>query len=366
LWQVKAAELVDLAHQQLLDVPDQLAYLAGRGLPREAVEKYRLGYLPRDLFRERSAWGLPADLKDDGTPKKLFIPAGILIPWSLDGSIHRIRIRKQTVRDSRDPRYYWLPGSGNDIICLNPSARAHVVVESDLDGLLIDWLAGDIVATVPLGSCSTHPKVTAFASLQESLCILVALDFDTPVWNEQKQRLIAPGAESCAWWSRTFPDTWRRWPVPVGKDPGEAWQQGADLRAWVLDGLPPVFRVRAPAPAMVSSAPEPAETPAPASDSLADSVRELVAHDGRRYHITDNRDAYDRLVASGEIVFDSAEIRLIIQSGANRSQAGRFLDAKQTFPGIRVAAVRPDDSNGNQPSASPRYQGKYMRPGTGN
>lgn len=364
-WQAKAAELVAQAHQQLLASPDQLSYLAGRGLPREAVEKYRLGYLPRDLFRERSAWGLPPELKDDGVPKKLYIPAGILIPWSVGDGIHRIRIRKQAVRDKKDPRYYWLPGSGNDIICLNPTARAHVVVESDLDGLLIDWLAGDIVATVPLGSCSTHPKASAVASLKESLRILVALDFDTPVWNEQKQRPIAPGAESCAWWSRAFPDTWRRWPVPVGKDPGEAWQQGYDLRAWILAGLPPVFRVQAPAP----SAPVAIDAPAPCQPApveLESSVCTMVAHGGRTYHITDNRAAYDRLVSAGEIVFDSAEIRLVVSSGADKKQAALILAAKKTFPGVRVSGALLDDHGATHSEPSPRYRGKFARTGTGN
>lgn len=104
----------------------------------------------------------------------------------------------------------------------------------------------------------------------------------------------------------------------------------------------------------------------PQSPGLSDVVRELVAHDGRTYHITDNRTAYDQLVASGQIVFDSSEIRLVIQSGADRAQASSFLDAKQTFPGIRLSAVRPDGDTDNQPATAPRYHGKYMRTGTGN
>lgn len=252
LWQQKAVALVDYAHQQLLENAEQLEYLSSRGLPLGAVEKYRLGYLPEYLYRERASWGLPEEISDKtGKPKKLWFPQGIVIPWpdqSGSGSIHRIRIRKQAVRDSKDPRYHWLPGSGNDIICLNPSARGHVVVESDLDGLLIDWLAGDIVATVPLGSCSTKPKACAFESLQKSLCILLALDFDKPQWNEHLERLVAPGAEACGWWSKTFPDTWKRWPVPDGKDPGEAFKAAVDVRRWVLDGLPPALRVAVATP----------------------------------------------------------------------------------------------------------------------
>lgn len=314
LWQQKAAALVSYAHQQLLGNQEQLDYLAGRGLPRPAVEKYRLGYLPETIYRPRQAWGLPEELNDQGQPKKLWIPQGIVIPWADpagSGSIHRIRIRKQTLRDpQKDPRYHWLPGSGNDIICLNPEARAHVIVESDLDGLLIDWLAGDLVATVPLGSCSTRPKATAFESLQKSRRILVALDSDEPKWNEQKQRETAPGAEACGWWSKTFPETWKRWPVPDGKDPGEAFQAGVDLRQWVLDGLPPALRVEV---AELQKTTRPAENqPAPEPPSVAPvTVLKVGSH---QLHITDHQPTWQALMDEGKAAYSNHELQRLTRA----------------------------------------------------
>jgi len=371
-WQQKAAAMVEHAHQQLLNTPDQLAYLAGRGLPREAVDKYRLGYLPEDLYRERSAWGLPEEISDKtGKPKKLWIPQGIVIPWFTlagNGSIHRIRIRKQRVRDAKDPRYHWLPGSGNDIICLNPEAKAHIIVESDLDGLLIDWLAGDLVATVPLGSCSTRPKVFAFESLQKSRRILVALDFDKPQWNEQKQRMIAPGAEACGWWSKTFPDTWKRWPVPDGKDPGEAFQVGINLRQWVCDGLPPALRVEVKAPVVSAASPQAsviqdnsgadvhaADTECGKENSKAATVYSMAAEDGRAFYVTDDQAAYARLVSESKVVFTMKEIDLIKQLGTDKETARRFLDIKQMFPGISVSEIGPIPEK----TEKPQYQGRF-------
>ena len=38
-------------------------------------------------------------------------------------------------------------------------------------------------------------------------------------------------------WKRTYPNA-KRWPVPIGKDPTEAAQEGLNLRAWVMAGLP--------------------------------------------------------------------------------------------------------------------------------
>jgi hypothetical protein len=358
LWQQKAAALVEHAHQKLLDNPDQLAYLAGRGLPREAVEKYRLGCLPEELYRDRAAWGLPEEISEKtGKPKKHWIPQGIVIPWADpagSGSIHRIRIRKQALRSEKDPRYHWLPGSGNDIICLNPSARAHVIVESDLDGLLIDWLAGDLVATVPLGSCSTRPKATAFESLQKSRRILVALDFDKPQWNEQKQRMVAPGAEACGWWLKNFPDTWKRWPVPNGKDPGEAFQAGVDIRQWILDGLPPAMRVEVKAPVVTTQAETVTKTAEPTigndhSAALCSaSAQEGVAgprpvlikarwESGHEFYVTDSPDEYRRLQAEGATVFSPKEIEAIKQAqqlGATEHDLQVLFESKRVLGGF--------------------------------
>jgi len=359
-WQEKAAKLVERAHAALLDNPDQLAYLAGRGLPREAVERYRLGYVPEDFYRERSSWGLPQELKADGKAKKLYIPQGLLIPWfndvphthptpPLEGEgikkVHRIRIRKQTLRNDKDARYYWLPGSGNDIICLNPSARAHVVVESDLDGLLVDWLVGDLVGTVPLGSCSTHPKASAMAALEKSLRILVALDFDTPKWQEDKQQWLAPGAKACGWWSHTFPAAFKRWPVPQGKDPGEAFSAGVDVRGWIAAGLPPALRVAA---VVTPDAPLPDIEDKP---EAAPVVTTLTAADGREFHITDDPYSYRHLVNEGKIVFDNTEMRHVIRAVDTPEQAADFLTLKQTFPGIKV--TESEDLRGQNVPSNP-------------
>ncbi|HBA73413.1 MAG TPA: hypothetical protein DCZ63_14855 [Geobacter sp.] len=333
LWQAKAAKLVNRAHQALLDTPEQLAYLSSRGLPLAAVIKYRLGYVPEDFYRDRSSWGLPEELWPDGRPKKLFIPQGILIPWFIDGLIHRIRIRKQALRNAKDGRYYWLPGSGNDIICLNPAAQAHVIVESDLDGLLIDWQAGDLVGTIPLGSCSTHPKAKALTLLEKSLCIMVALDFDKPRWDEEKQQWIAPGAKSSLWWAQKFPRAYKRWPVPDGKDPGEAFAAGVDLPAWVVLGLPPALQIRATVPDDVP-AEEPIQVGIPA---VAEPLyKTITAADGRQFILTDDPGTYRTMTDAGKICFTSAEMRLVARAVDTPQQAARILDIKTTFPGIRI------------------------------
>ncbi|MBJ6798630.1 CHC2 zinc finger domain-containing protein [Geomonas propionica] len=241
-WQDRAQEYVALCHQRLLGNVEQLAYLAGRGLPQNAVKKYRLGWIPEMEFKSRRAWGLPDKWHNEEQRwiKTMAFQQGILIPWFIDGRVHRLRYRKAKVTGPKDPRYMWVDGSGTDILCLNSEARAHCVVESDLDGLLVDCVAGDLVGAVPLGSCSIHPKASVYELLSRSLRILVAMDFDGEV---RGGKVHAPGAKASRWWEDTFPFTARRWPVPKGKDPGEAYAAGVNLRAWVLAGLPPAMTV---------------------------------------------------------------------------------------------------------------------------
>jgi hypothetical protein len=247
LWCQAAEKLIEVCHAELLANPEQLAYLAGRGLPLAAVEKYRLGWIAEDLYRPRTAWGLPEERWENGKPKKLKIHRGILIPTYTDGRPHRLRIRrpKNEIKEGA-PSYLEVSGSGNDRVILNPEARAVVVVESDLDALLLDWAVGDLVGALPTVSASAKPKESTWHILQRALCILVASDIE-PVWDEAKQRWVNVGGSSAQWWLQQFPRA-KRWPVPKGKDPGEFFQDyGGDLRDWILAGLPPVFHLPMPA-----------------------------------------------------------------------------------------------------------------------
>ena len=70
-----------------------------------------------------------------------------------------------------------------------------------------------------------------YEQLQSCLCILVALDCD------------AAGADGWPRWQETFPRA-KRWPVPAGagKDPGEAFSRGENLRLWLQAGIPAGIR----------------------------------------------------------------------------------------------------------------------------
>jgi DNA primase len=233
-WREKARKFVNWAFENLMMMdPDEgiKAWLAKRGINEYVIKHFGLGWNPgkdgKDLFRTRESWGLPTELKD-GRPKKLWIPRGLVIPLLSDDKpfeIHRIRIR----REKDDPRYYVLPGSNMD--CLVESAsgvRSYAVVESELDAMMIYFAVTQAripTGVVGLGNSSRKPDAGATAKLKEAAVILNALDYDPP------------GANQGEWWTEHFPRT-IRWPVYLGKDPGEAFEKGVDIGEWIKGGLP--------------------------------------------------------------------------------------------------------------------------------
>jgi len=226
LWAEKAAKMVTWAHNQLLDNKDQMAYLVGRGIREDTVKVHRLGWMPKDMWRPRESWGLDTIKKANGQKKRLWIPGGILIPL-LDGDrVLRIRIR----RPEGEPRFYALPGSDMRFMVLRPGNRAYVILEAELDALLVDQEAGDLTGTVALGSSNIKPDPEAARHLQAAAVILNALDYDDA------------GEKAQAWWSDRYPQN-EHWPVPAGKDPGEAFQEGINLREWITAGLPKAWQI---------------------------------------------------------------------------------------------------------------------------
>jgi DNA primase len=227
LWQEKAEKFITWASANLSKNNEVSIWLADRGIPPWTAVNFRLGWNVgeegKDIYRPRKAWGLPEILKDDGRPKALWIPRGLVIPYIVDGVVYRIRIR----RPEGEPRYYVLPGSAMSTMMIGRERRAFVVVESELDAIAVA-ASSDLAGAVAVGSVSAKPDAETFAVLKKSLQILNALDYD------------AAGAKAMEWWGDNFAHH-DRWPVPKGKDPGEAVCMGIDLNQWIIAGLPPAL-----------------------------------------------------------------------------------------------------------------------------
>ena len=238
VWIEHAEKFVAWCHEQLLANPEQLDYLATRGISKAAAISCRLGWNPKATYRDRASWSLPPELdKKTNRPLRLWLPSGLVIPAYRNGVLQRLRIRRPATERAKflpNRKYHRIPGSSITTMILGESSRAFAVVEAELDACAIFSAAPDLVGAVSIETLEGNLDTEAAAILAQALVILDALDADGPT-TPALQRALAK-------WSATFPSH-LRWPVPVGKDPGEAHKAGVDLRTWILAGLPPVFTV---------------------------------------------------------------------------------------------------------------------------
>ncbi len=249
LWKEKAAAFSDWAEKKLWSKESEpvLEWLRKkRGLTDATIRAFRLGWNPGDMWRERKAWGLPELTKENGRPKKLWFPPGLVIPCFADGKVSRLRIRRWDLDEqrgdkseqSRDkseqnpgnneqegPRYYVIPGSNAVSMVFGSNRRILLVIESELDAMLLLQEAGSLARILSLGNAQTRPDEAAAQVLQEADLIFLSLDADD-----------AGAKESWRWWAEHF-ERARRWPPIGGKDPGEMFTSGIDLKAWVRAGL---------------------------------------------------------------------------------------------------------------------------------
>lgn len=227
LWQQRAGAFLAGAVRILHADPGSEArkFLHRRcGLTDETIALAGLGWNPIDDYQNRDRWGLPPEKRDDGRLKRLWLPAGLVIPYLQNDQVLRLRIRRADPGDG--PRYILVTGCVVPPMVWGLDRNVIAVLESELDGLLVNQAAGDFIGVIALGSVSMRPDQMAHDALQRAKRILVCLDSD------------GPGAkESHRFWPDVYGEKARRWPVPVGKDPSDAWRKGLDIRVWIIAGL---------------------------------------------------------------------------------------------------------------------------------
>ena len=224
MWREKAGIFIDWTQKQLWTnagaaIRDSLY---DRGLNDSVINSACLGWNPKDVYRGREEWGLPPEANAKGLPKKLWLPKGLVIPTIHEGDLVRLRIRRP--KPKAGPRYYFCPGGSPQPMWLGRGDTA-VVVESELDGALVAQETPQDIFVVAVGSAMAKPDEGLHGALMNSGRILVALDADDA------------GAKASRWWLDTYPQA-IRWPVPVEKDPGDAFKAGLSIRAWIEAGLP--------------------------------------------------------------------------------------------------------------------------------
>ena len=224
-WGKCALAFVEWASAQIVENPEVLAYLETRGISLETVVRYKLGWCPQDLNRSRAVWGLEEILKDNGCIATLWLPKGIVIPTiEPSGKVSRIKIRRDYAVDGK--KYIIVPGRQNGLnIVGNKSNKMLIVVEAELDAYAILQAVGDIAFVIAVGSCALNPDNVSDYYAKNIQHLFICHDNDDA------------GKKMFEKWKKLYPHA-KAYPTPIGKDIGEAVQNGLALRAWLLKAVP--------------------------------------------------------------------------------------------------------------------------------
>ncbi len=231
-WQETARAFVGVCKSALWTPSGETAraWLHGRGLTDESIKAAGLGLNLVDSFPPRSSWGLPAvPKKREGG--KVWLPRGIVIPWTINGQLWKVNIRRPNGDLKADDTKYIQAAGSTDAWSTNglyhadalDVAKSAVIVEGELDALSIQQAADDLVIPVATGSTHGARKVRWLARLAACPRVLVSFDSDEA------------GEAAARFWIDILPGA-RRW-RPYWSDASQMLQDGADVRAWVAAGL---------------------------------------------------------------------------------------------------------------------------------
>ena len=213
-WLERAKVVVEESHKQILMKPEILEYLKSRGIPLEAVRRYKIGWNKEDIWNDKIDWGIESE---EG--KFVWIPKGILIPTSdPSGKIIRLKVRRSGWKlDDEYPKYVAVSGSMNGLSIVGDTKRdVMVVVEAELDAYAIHSAANDFTFVVAVGSNIKNPdNITDYLAKKASI-LLICHD------NDEGGEIMLEK------WKKLYKHA-DGFPVPNGKDVGEYIVAGGDV-----------------------------------------------------------------------------------------------------------------------------------------
>ena len=219
LWREKLGNLVDMAHNAIGKQEDLLKKLEKRGLPLEAIKAYKIGYL--QMKTTFSAKSLGYEEKKD-----IHVFPGIVIPtFEPSGKLIRIKVRRTDWRpEDRLGKYLAVTGSMGGLNLIGSRKAPHVVVvESELDAYAVAHAAKDKALVIAVGSNTKNPDLATDFLVKKKDRLIVIYDNDKG------------GDAMLTKWKGLYSKA-QGAPSPKGKDIGEAFEQGYDIKKW-LQGL---------------------------------------------------------------------------------------------------------------------------------
>jgi hypothetical protein len=352
VWRTWAESFVNECAQ---NIPrDIFAYLAGRGLDRQAVERFRIGWHPKKRHVARELLGLTEAEHDRPT---IWIPPGIVLVVAdpdRSGRIYRLKIRRQgedLAAFLPEQKYWAIKGSGKAPMVIRPvkKCRGVLVIEAELDGQAAA-MAHDNVLVVALGTTAAPIDPALRAEIAAAPVVMVGLDADGPDQTGQP----GPGPKKVSAWCAEFPQA-KYWPVPYGKDVGEYFEQSGNVGLWLEAGLLPAPKkddAMTP-PLLVDLGARESGLPQIQTPAVNDHVDRLgseiplpdlipaLTGSGRKFGVARTKAVWLEEVKAGRVVFSAGEVSCLqkvlpVPPGFD----DQLFDIKAIFSGAYISAGR--------------------------
>lgn len=220
VWINRAAEIIKKDHLCLLKQSELLRMLEKRGLPIEVIKQYKIGYNPKDVWDDGRLWGHTAKRKQ--SVERVWRPRGIGIPvWQKDVPIKLKYRRLDYNKSDGKPKYVNINGGMNGLTVIGAiTNKTIMVVESELDIYALYYALSSSNATlIAIGGSNKNPDNVSAHIAANASNLFICHDNDEV------------GRNVLAKWMNMFPHA-KATPTPVGKDIGEAIQNGFDVKMW--------------------------------------------------------------------------------------------------------------------------------------
>lgn len=221
-WQRRAKAYLEYCEEAMwADDSTGRDYLMERGFTERTIINNRLGYAYKDMWDD---WGIH---DNDGSMKKVWLPRGIIIPYSFGeyALITRIRTRRlDWVKGDKYPKYISPRGVQNVAHMTRKIQPGDIVVltEGEFDGMILKQeIPNPHLVHMATGGTGSARLLEYIAMLSLAEIVFVAFDNDKA------------GNEVSQYWMDALNNAVRK--VPTHKDINDMKLAGVNLQQWLLE-----------------------------------------------------------------------------------------------------------------------------------
>ena len=228
-WHDHGFPLVLQWRRNLEQNPAAKKALEASGFSRQTLKSAWFGINPKELLEDRNLWGLA---ENEAMQTAMVIPAGLTMPRFTGATLNRIAIRPG---DYTDPAQDVVVAGSDESPLFLPSAEGNgapvIRVADELDAWYMEQETGDACSVVALESQGEKPTPEALDAMKNALAFLIVVPETA---DKQAEESAWVGVYSNA----------KVMALPKGKTVLEAYQQGVDIRSWIMKALPEAYARR--------------------------------------------------------------------------------------------------------------------------